>query len=42
VGLKIGVSGGPLKRNATLAVAKGKWVDVLVTDSETANFLLNN
>lgn len=42
VELKIGVSGGSLKRGATLAVAKGKWVDVLVTDSDTANFLLDN
>lgn len=42
VKLKIGVSGGPSKLNATLAVANGKWVDVLVTDSDTANFLLEN
>lgn len=42
VDLKIGVSGGTSKRQATLAVARGKWVDVLVTDTETAKFLLDS
>ena len=40
--LVIGVSGGKSKRAATLAVARGKWVNVLVTDHETAEYLLKN
>lgn len=42
IDLKIGVSGGTSKKHATLAVARGKWVDVLVTDTETAKFMLDN
>lgn len=42
VDLKIGVSGGLSKKHATLAAARGKWVDVLVTDTETAKFMLDN
>lgn len=40
VELKIGVSGGKAKREATLAVLRGKWLDVLITDHETAEYLL--
>jgi DNA-binding transcriptional regulator LsrR (DeoR family) len=39
---KIGVSGGIGKHLATLAVVRGKWIDVLVTDNETANYLLQS
>ena len=42
IDLKIGVSGGMSKKHATLAVARGKWVDVLVTDTETAKFMLDS
>lgn len=40
--LKIGVSGGLSKHQATLAVVRGKWIDVLITDQETAQYLMNN
>jgi DNA-binding transcriptional regulator LsrR (DeoR family) len=42
IDLRIGVSGGKSKLQATLAVARGKWVDVLVTDSDTATYLLKH
>jgi DNA-binding transcriptional regulator LsrR (DeoR family) len=42
VPLKLGICGGAGKRQATLAVARGKWADVLVTDIESAQFLLDN
>lgn len=42
VPLKLGICGGRAKRFATLAVARGRWADVLVTDLETAYFLLQS
>jgi len=42
VPLKIGVSGGASKHKATLAVVRGQWIDVLITDHETAQYLLEN
>lgn len=42
VPLKVCICGGVSKRQATLAVARGKWADVLVTDLESAQFLLDN
>lgn len=37
---RIGVAGGRRKHEAILAAVRGKWVNVLVTDEETADFLL--
>jgi DNA-binding transcriptional regulator LsrR (DeoR family) len=37
---RIGVSGGESKQIPTLAAIRGGWVNVLVTDVETAEFLL--
>jgi DNA-binding transcriptional regulator LsrR (DeoR family) len=37
---RIGVSGGADKHEVTLAALRGGWVNVLVTDLETAEFLL--
>ena len=37
----VGVAGGVEKREAILAVLKGGYIDVLVTDEKTAEFLLN-
>lgn len=39
---RIGVAGGPRKREAVLAAVRGGWVNVLVTDEETADYLLAN
>lgn len=40
VPVKIGVSGGPLKRDATVAACRGGWINILVTDSDTAEYML--
>lgn len=37
---RIGVSGGPSKHAATLAAVRGGWINVLVTDEGTADYLL--
>ena len=42
VPIKIGVSGGESKHEATLALVRGKWVDVLITDNDTAQYLLDH
>lgn len=34
------ISGGDEKRNCILAALKGKWVDILITDENTANWLI--
>lgn len=41
VGVKIGVSGGKAKHEATLAALRGGWLDILVTNTDTAKFLLS-
>jgi len=38
---RIGFAGGKRKVDAILAAAKGNWIDVLITDSATAEALLN-
>ena len=38
---RIGMAGGKRKAEAILAAAKGKWIDVLITDSVTAKALLS-
>jgi len=40
--VKIGISGGASKHSATLAVVRGNWVDILITDHETAQYLFDN
>lgn len=42
VPIRIAVSGGTRKHMATLAAARGGWVTVLVTDTETAEFMLKS
>lgn len=37
---RVGVAGGSRKRDAILAAIRGGWVNVLVTDEETAEYLL--
>jgi DNA-binding transcriptional regulator LsrR (DeoR family) len=37
---RIGVSGGASKHEAVLAAVRGGWINVLVTDDETAQYLL--
>ncbi len=39
-GRRIAVAGGAAKHQALTAALKGKWIDVLVTDVGTANYLL--
>ncbi len=39
---KIVVAGGPAKHAALAAALAGKWIDVLVTDVNCANYLMNN
>ena len=36
----IGVAGGPMKVDAILAALRGKYLDVLITDEDTAQALL--
>lgn len=38
---RIGMAGGKRKAEAILAAAKGNWIDVLITDSTTAEALLS-
>jgi DNA-binding transcriptional regulator LsrR (DeoR family) len=38
----VGVAGGSEKHEAILATLKGHYIDVLVTDEKTANFLLGS
>ena len=38
---RICVAGGKSKRQALAAALKGKWLDVLVTDVNSANYLLS-
>jgi len=38
--IRIAVAGGERKRDAVLAAARGGWVTVLITDTETAKYLL--
>ncbi|MGX1703238.1 sugar-binding transcriptional regulator [Microbacterium sp. NPDC055357] len=38
---RIGVSGGAGKHDAVLAAVRGGWINVLVTDEETARYLLS-
>ena len=40
--LVVGIAGGKEKKDAIVAVLKGKFIDVLITDEETAIFLKNN
>ena len=37
---RIGVSGGEAKRDAALAAVRGGWINVFITDEETAEYLL--
>ncbi|MEY4996893.1 MAG: hypothetical protein RLY59_297 [Actinomycetota bacterium] len=37
---RIGVAGGASKRDAILAAVRGGWINVLVTDEETATYLI--
>jgi DNA-binding transcriptional regulator LsrR (DeoR family) len=39
---KIVVAGGAAKHQAIAAALAGKWIDVLVTDVNTANYLMSN
>jgi DNA-binding transcriptional regulator LsrR (DeoR family) len=39
---KIVVGGGVTKHAALAAALNGKWIDVLVTDVNSANYLMNN
>jgi len=39
---RIGVSAGIEKHEPTLAAIRGGWINVLVTDEETAEFLLDS
>ena len=39
---KIAVAGGADKHVALAAALAGKWIDVLVTDVNSANYLMNN
>jgi DNA-binding transcriptional regulator LsrR (DeoR family) len=39
---KIAVAGGTTKHQAIAAALRGRWIDVLVTDVNTANFLMAN
>ena len=39
---KIAVAGGAAKHAALAAALAGKWIDVLVTDVNSANYLMNN
>jgi DNA-binding transcriptional regulator LsrR (DeoR family) len=39
---KIAVAGGAAKHQAIAAALRGRWIDVLVTDLNTANFLMAN
>ena len=38
----IGVAGGKSKVNAIRAALKGRYIDILITDSNTANLLLES
>lgn len=38
---RIAVAGGPDKHEVTLAAIRGGWVNVLITDEETAEFLIS-
>ena len=38
----IGVAGGVEKHEAILAALKGHYIDVLVTDEKTGNYLLSS
>jgi DNA-binding transcriptional regulator LsrR (DeoR family) len=38
----IGVAGGAEKHQAILAALRGKWVNTIITDDQTARFLLDN
>jgi len=39
---RIGVAGGKSKHEAILAAVRGGWINVLVTDEDTANYLLEH
>ena len=39
---RIGVSGDEAKRDAALAAVRGGWINVLITDEETADYLLTH
>lgn len=39
---RIGVSGGVSTHDATLAALRGQWVNVLITDEETASYVLRH
>jgi len=39
---KIVVAGGAAKHRALLAALRGKWADVLVTDVNSANYLMSH
>lgn len=38
----IGVAGGIEKHQAILAALRGKWISTIITDDQTAKFLINN
>lgn len=38
--VRVGVAGGMEKKEAILSVLKGEWINVLITDEEVANYLL--
>lgn len=40
VPVRIAVAGGESKRESVLGVVRGGWITVLITDTETANYLL--
>ena len=40
VPIRVGVAGGKSKQDAVLAACKGRWINVLVTDSITADYLI--
>ena len=38
--VRVGAAGGMEKKEAILSVLKGEWINVLITDEEVANYLL--
>ena len=38
--VRVGAAGGVEKKEAILSVLKGEWINVLITDEEVANYLL--
>jgi DNA-binding transcriptional regulator LsrR (DeoR family) len=40
ISVRVGAAGGMEKKDAILSVLKGEWINVLITDEEVANYLL--